>query len=156
MPPFMGGKENLGVVSFSSTPTLVNTAQGRQGLLHAQQRSKKEKIGPSKTPRKDPFSPERMISKDILLLLGNSSPSQGCRTQQFSVIITHGSGLVPDSFAHFPTDRLFRTPAQCLPELHGEQVRRPRAPGAPGLGFQIRATSPKAHNLQLPRGEALL
>lgn len=55
VPPFMGGKEDLGVVSFSPTPRLVSTAQRRQSLLHAQQRSKKKKIGPSKTPPKEPF-----------------------------------------------------------------------------------------------------
>lgn len=59
----------------------------------------------AKLPQRNLSFPEKMIAKDILLLLGSSSPSKGCTTQQFSVIITKVFGLVPASFAHFHTDR---------------------------------------------------
>lgn len=109
----------------------------------------------AKLPQRNLFFPEKRIAKDILLLLGSSSPSKGCTTQQFSVIITEILGLVPASFAHFHTDRSTNQLSSYLSSAAG----RCTAPGSlyPGLGFQTLATSPKApscsHRGEQPRSE---
>lgn len=109
----------------------------------------------AKLPQRNLFFPEKRIAKDILLLLGRSSPSKGCTTQQFSVIITEVFGLVPASFAQFHTDRSTNQLSSYLSSAAG----RCTAPGPlyPGLGFQTLATSPKApscsHRGEQPRSE---